>query len=1060
MKRFKARQACSLFIFILGVFFITGCGGGGETGHWLPGESDTTAPMVTAVVPLPNATGVPINTKIITATFTKAMDATTLTTGSFTLACPAGTAVTGTVSYLAASYVATLTLPAATNLPPSTVCVATVTTGAKDTAGNALASNFTWIFTTGATPDTTPPMVTATINANGATGVATNTKVGATFSEAMDPSTITASTFTLKQGTTAVPGTVAYSGVTAVFTPASNLAFSTTYTATITTGARDLAGNALASDYVWSWTTGAAPDTTLPVVTLTVPANGAAGVLINTRIAATFTEAMDPLTINTITFTLKQGATAVAGTVTYSGVTAVFIPLGPLAFNTTYTATITTGARDLAGNALASNFVWSFITGAAPDTTPPTVSSTIPVNTATGVAVNSAMAAAFSEAMDPLTITTATFTLTQGGIPVSGVVTYAGVTATFKPAGNLLFSTMYTATITTGAKDLAGNALASNFTWIFTTGAAPDTTAPTVSSTVPVNVATGVAINIKVGATFSEALDPLTITNLNFTLKETVSGAAVAGVVSYSGVSAVFTPLSNLANSRRYTATVKGGAGGVKDLAGNALASDYAWSWTTGAAPDTTRPTVTLAVPASTAPGFLVPRYIVATFSEAMDPFTISTATFTLTQAGTPIPGTVSYAGVTAIFTTYLGAGTTYTVTVTAGSRDLAGNQLAGNQAPLPAASDYVWSFTTAALPPPPDIVPPVVTLTVPANGATDVCINKAVAATFSKEMDPLTITNLTFTVAGVIGTVTYDASTKIATFTPTGDLAASTPYTATITTGVKDLAGNGLAVNKVWSFTTGTTSCAIPVVLGAAAPFGGFGGGVGMTNQGILTIVNGDIGTTGVSTTLTGFHDTTGDGYTETPLNIGAVNGRIYTAPPPPVIFGPGGPFGGTAVTFVIATAAASDALIAYNSMSPAALPGGVDPGAGQLGGLTLFPGIYQAAGGTFLLTGSDLTLDGQGDPNAVWVFQTAAGLTVGAPGFPRSIIMTNGAQAKNVFWYVGSSARIENRCNMVGTIIASAGVTISTAGELQTTTLNGRALGLNASVTMVNTLINVPAP
>ena len=160
-----------------------------------------------------------------------------------------------------------------------------------------------------------------------------------------------------------------------------------------------------------------------------------------------------------------------------------------------------------------------------------------------------------------------------------------------------------------------------------------------------------------------------------------------------------------------------------------------------------------------------------------------------------------------------------------------------------------------------------------------------------------------------------------------------------------------------------------------------------------------------------------------------------------------------------MIATAAASDALIAYNNISPASLPGGSDPGAGQLGGLTLAPGIYQAAGGTFLLTGSDLTLDGQGDPNAVWIFQTAAGLTIGAPGFPRNITLINSAKAKNVFWYVGSAARIEDGCSMVGTIIASAGVTISTAGQAGTTALEGRALGLNASVTMVNTVITLPA-
>ncbi|MFL5434148.1 MAG: ice-binding family protein, partial [Myxococcales bacterium] len=77
-------------------------------------------------------------------------------------------------------------------------------------------------------------------------------------------------------------------------------------------------------------------------------------------------------------------------------------------------------------------------------------------------------------------------------------------------------------------------------------------------------------------------------------------------------------------------------------------------------------------------------------------------------------------------------------------------------------------------------------------------------------------------------------------------------------------------------------------------------------------------------------------------------------------------------------------------------------------------------------------------------------------------SIVLKNGAQARNVFWQVGSAATINGigGGTMVGTIIASAGVTFSTAGVPTTTTLNGRALGLNASVTMVNTAINVPAP
>ena len=168
----------------------------------------------------------------------------------------------------------------------------------------------------------------------------------------MDPATINGSTFILKKGSQPVSGTVTYAGVTATFKPTLALAPNTVYTATITTGAKDVAGNALASDFVWSFTTGAAPDTTAPTVTLTVPANAATGVAINQKIAATFSEEMNPSTISTTTFTLKQGTTPVAGTVTYAGTTATFAPSSNLAANTTYTATITTGAKDLAGNPL------------------------------------------------------------------------------------------------------------------------------------------------------------------------------------------------------------------------------------------------------------------------------------------------------------------------------------------------------------------------------------------------------------------------------------------------------------------------------------------------------------------------------------------------------------------------------------------------------------------------------------------------------------------------------------------------------------------------------------
>ncbi len=335
--------------------------------------------------------------------------------------------------------------------------------------------------------------------------------------------------------------------------------------------------------------------------------------------------------------------------------------------------------------------------------------------------------------------------------------------------------------------------------------------------------------------------------------------------------------------------------------------------------------------------------------------------------------------------------------------------------------------------------------------------------------MDPTTINNLTFTLAiagggaAVTGTVTYNPATLIATFTPLANLTLGTQYTATVSNQAKSLTGlaliAGVAPNP-WNFTVNAIAGPVGPPLGSAATFGSFGGGAGITNQGTLTIINGDLGTTAVSTTVTGFHDAgVGCIYTETPLNVGTVNGKIYTAAPPPSV---ACPTEGTSATFAIATQVASDALTAFNNLSPANRPGGTDPGAGQLGGLTLAPGIYKAAGGSFQITGSDLTLDAQNNPNAIWVFQMASSLTVGGPGAPRNIVLINGAQAKNVFWQVGTAATINaaGGGTMVGTIIAAAGVTVSTAGNVNIVTLNGRALGLNASVTVVNTVVNVPAP
>lgn len=246
---------------------------------------------------------------------------------------------------------------------------------------------------------------------------------------------------------------------------------------------------------------------------------------------------------------------------------------------------------------------------------------------------------------------------------------------------------------------------------------------------------------------------------------------------------------------------------------------------------------------------------------------------------------------------------------------------------------------------------------------------------------------------------------------------------------------------------TTSTpTSPAATNILGTAAAFGAFGGGAGVTNQGINTVVAGDLGSTAACTLITGFHDSTGTVYTQTPLNIGQVTGTIDCGPPAP----------GTTQSLAIATQAQSDARTAYNYLQ--SLAPGPSPGAGELGNLTLAPGDYTAAGGTFSITAGDLTLDGQGNSNATWVFQMSSSLTVGSPTLAPKILLINGAQAKNVFWAVGSAATIATGSSMVGTIISNSGVTFSTAGTTIQTNLIGRALSLVASVTMVNTTITLP--
>ena len=645
-------------------------------------------------------------------------------------------------------------------------------------------------------PGLAAPTVFSVAPPKDALGACPNSVVTATFSEAMNVATVNASTFTVS----GVSGTITHDASNTVFTftPSSSLAVGTLYSATLTTGVRDLFGNALASNFVWSFTTAANGCNPPPTVLSVAPPNAATGVCSNSLVTATFSEAINVATVNSSTFTVAPG---VSGTITHDASNTVFTftPSSSLAVGTLYSATLTTGVRDLFGNALASNFVWSFTTAANGCNPPPTVLSVAPPNAATGVCSNSLVTATFSEAINVATVNASTFTVSG----VSGTITHdaSNTVFTFTPSSPLAVGTLYSATLTTGVRDLFGNALASNFVWSFTTAANGCNPPPTVLSVTPPNAATGVCSNSLVTATFSEAISVATVNASTFT----VSG--ISGTITHDASNTVFTftPSSPLAVGTLYSATL---TTGVRDLFGNALASNFVWSFTTAANGCNPPPTVLSVAPPNAATGVCSNSLVTATFSEAINVATVNASTFTVSG----VSGTITHDASNTVFTftpsSPLAVGTLYSATLTTGVRDLFGNALASN---------FVWSFTTAANGCNP---PPTVVSVAPPNAATGVCSNSLVTATFSEAMNVATVNSSTFTVSGgVSGTITHDASNTVFTFTPSSPLAVGTLYSATLTTGVRDLFGNALASNFVWSFTTDANGCNPPPTVLSVTP-------------------------------------------------------------------------------------------------------------------------------------------------------------------------------------------------------------------------------------------------
>jgi hypothetical protein len=210
-------------------------------------NGDTTPPQIVSVSPAEDAVEVAVDA-VIRVVFSEAIDTNKITAATFTI----GPAVTGGFHFSGD----TVVFAPASELDYLTTYNVSVTTGVTDLAGNRMATNKSWSFETAGNPATTPPLVIATIPANGAGDVDAADTISATFSKAIDTATLTASSFTVSGDVT---GTISYADSTATFTPDDTLEFNTLYTATLGTTVADTFGNHLATPYVWSFTTGDDP---------------------------------------------------------------------------------------------------------------------------------------------------------------------------------------------------------------------------------------------------------------------------------------------------------------------------------------------------------------------------------------------------------------------------------------------------------------------------------------------------------------------------------------------------------------------------------------------------------------------------------------------------------------------------------------------------------------------------------------------------------------------------------------------------------------------------------
>ena len=788
------------------------------------GVEDVTAPVVLGVSPADGSADVPVNARVVVR-LSEAVDR--LSVGSGTAQLWQGSVVVGAALALSEQD-GVLTVTPLADLVVSTA-YRLVLDGVRDVSGNALV-RFESAFTTRASTvrDTVGPQVVQTVPVNGATEVSLSPEIRVTFSEAVDPVTVTAETVSLApNGMGRLPAVVELDGTGTVATlrPGVSLAPQKSYSLRVS-GVTDLAGNG--GWYSGGFTTGAGVlDTVPPEVMLVTPGDGATGVTARARVVLTFSEPLDAGTVTVDTVALFADGTELSVGMTRSSDNTVVTvyPNGTLSAGSWVWVVVTEGVNDLAGNA-HRGFYSTFQVEAERDETRPTVVGVRPQNGATGVLPGSAVSVMFSEPMDLGTVGDAAF-VSEDGTLVEGVWSggAGGRVARFEPARPLKLGSLVQVFVTEYVSDVSGNGLAGLYQSSFRVAADPLQSGPSVVAFHPLNGAGGVPVNAVLTARMSEPIDPATLNGQTLQVSSYYTGT-IAGEWRRDGTGTLlsFEPEGGVLPTQSWVYVYF--TAGIRDLSGTPLSPEQWFSFYTGDVADEESPVVVSVSPPEGATGVGINASVRLTFSEGINPLTVDAATVELRAGETVLPCTYSFSGenqVTVVPQVPLLPNTLHTLRIN-GVTDIAGN-------PTPA-----WSSTFRAAVEPDAVGPQVVKATPSGSGVT---VNAIVEAAFNEAVDPATVSETTFQVrvggwygALVEGTTSLDTTGRVVKFQPFAPWATSTTYQA-IASSVQDLSGNTSGYYS-WTFQTGTAADDTPPAVVGVDPSDG---DVGVTRNARVTV-------------------------------------------------------------------------------------------------------------------------------------------------------------------------------------------------------------------------------